>query len=185
MLLLLPPIIILMFVFSAPIIKIFYGSLYLASAFPMSILVVGVGFLTVFYIMSFAVNGMGKVKIPMLIAFFGAILNILLSYFLIKNYALMGAAIATSLSSLVVMAIILYFIKKYFKVLVNFKSLLKITLASFTIYLISFLFPRAGNLIFIIWVLILLGIYFIILYMLREIKNEDIEILKKLSSKIQ
>jgi len=183
MLLLLPPIIILMSVFSAPIIKLFYGSPYSASAYPMSILAIGVGFLTVFYIMSFAVNGAGKVKTPMLIAFFGAVLNIFLNYFLIKNYALTGAAIATSLSSLAVMIIMLYFIKKYFKVLIDFKSLLKITLASFAICLTSLFFPKAENLVFIIWVLILLAIYFILLYILREIKKEDIAIFKKLISR--
>jgi len=119
----------------------------------------------------------------MLIAFFGAVLNIFLNYFLIKNYALTGAAIATSLSSLAVMIIMLYFIKKYFKVLIDFKSLLKITLASFAICLTSLFFPKAENLVFIIWVLILLAIYFILLYILREIKKEDIAIFKKLISR--
>ncbi|MCD6149967.1 oligosaccharide flippase family protein [bacterium] len=183
MLLLLPPIIILMSAFSIPIIKLFYGAPYSASAFPMSILTVGVGFLTVFYIMSFAVNGAGKVKIPMWIAFSGAMLNILLNYFLIKNYALTGAAIATSLSSLTIMVIMLYFIKKYFKILIDFKSLFKIILASVIMYYTSFLFPKTENLIFIIWALILLAIYFIILYILREINSEDIRIFKKLISK--
>lgn len=184
MLLLLPPIIILMSVFSVPIIKLFYGAPYLASAYPMSILAVGVGFLTVFYIMSFAVNGAGKVKIPMLIAFFGATLNIFLNYFLIKNYALTGAAIATSLSSLTVMIIILYFVKKHFKVLTNLKNLFNVALASLAVYFISFLFPKTENLIFIIWALIFSVIYFILLYILREIKSEDIEIFRKLFKKI-
>ena len=183
MLILLPPVIILMSVFSAPIIKLFYGYSYSDAAFPMSILAVGVGFLTVFYIMSFAVNGAGKVKVPMFTALFGAALNIFLNYFLIKNYALAGAAVATSLSSLAVMVIMLFFVKKYFKVLVSFKTLLKVMPAAFTIYLISSFFLKTENLIFIIWALIILAIYFTILYILREIKKEDVQLLKKLISK--
>jgi len=81
------------------------------------------------------------------------------------------------------MTIILYFIKKYFKVLINLKTLLKIMLASFVIYFASTFIPKTENLIFIIWALILLVMYFIILYILREIKKEDIEIFKKLISR--
>ncbi len=183
MLLFLPPLIISMSIFSTPIIKIFYGTSYADSAFPMSILAIGVGFLTIFYIMSFAVNGAGKVKIPMFIALFGVMLNITLNYFLIEKYALAGAAIATSLSSLSVMLVMLYFVKKYFGVLFNIKSLLKVTLASLVICLASWLLPEEKNMYFVIWALLLLVIYLIIISILREFKKEDIEIFKKLISR--
>jgi stage V sporulation protein B len=148
----------------------------------MSILAYGVGFLTIFYVMSFVLNGAGKTKIPMWISIFGVILNTALNYILIKRYALAGSAIATTITSFVTMAAILYYIHRDFGVLIKLKSLLKISAAGIIMYLISLFFSK-GEFIFVLWSALLLLIYLIILYVLKEITSADLKYLRDIISR--
>ena len=182
MLIFLIPTVILMAQFSAPIIKLFYSAKYLDAAYPMSILAYGVGFLTIFYVMSFVANGAGKTKIPMWISIFGVILNTILNVILIKKYALAGSAIATSITSFVVMLAILYYIQKDFGTLIKIKSLLKMIFAGIIMYLASLFFSQ-GTFIFLLWSVALLSLYLFILILLKEITLTDFEYLKSIISK--
>lgn len=178
MLILLIPSIVLMNVFAGPLIHLFYGNNYADAAYPMSILVWGVGFLTVFYVMSFVMNGAGKVKIPMIIATIGFIINTILNYVLIGLYGLTGSAVATSITSGIITCIMLYCLNRSFQVKIKLKSLFKMILAGIVMFLTSWLFPK-GEFIFILWSIILFGVYLLILYILGEIKKEDIAYLQK------
>lgn len=182
MIILLVPSVILMAVFSRPIIEIFYSAKYIDAALPMSILVFGVGFLTIFYVMSFVMNGAGKTKIPMIISIAGVIINVVLNYILIKKYALIGSAFATSITSFAIMLIMLYYLHRDFKVSFNLKSLSKVTLAGLLMYFLARLFSQ-GQFIFILWSVILFAFYLIVLYLLKEIKKEDIEFFKGVISR--
>lgn len=181
MLLLLVPIIILMSIYSRPIIKIFYSDRYIGAAYPMSILVWGVGFLTVFYVFCFVMNGAGKVKKPMILSAIGLIINTALNYILIKRYGITGSAIATSISSAIVTFIMLYYIWKDFGVKINLVGFSKMILAGGIMYAASLLFNR-GELIFMLWSSILFALYIIMLIILGEIKKTDIENVRKLIS---
>lgn len=172
MLILLVPAVILMSVFARPIIQIFYSSEYIEAALPMSILVWGVGFLTIYYVFCFVMSGAGRVKKAMVISLIGLALNTALNYFFIKKYGITGSAIATSITSAAITFIMLYYIWKDFQVKIALKSFLKIVLAGALTYTASLLFSR-GKIIFILWSLILLVFYFFVLYLLKEIKKED------------
>ncbi|MDH4330820.1 MAG: flippase [Candidatus Moranbacteria bacterium] len=182
MFLLLFPIIALMSAFSASIITFFYGSDFAPAASAMQILVVGMSFLTIFYVLSFAINGAGKVKVPMWIAFFGMTINIILNYFLISKFGLLGASSATSITSLFVMLLGIYFTKKEFGVSVNMNSFAKIILSSIIIFFLSTFFPQS-QFMFIAYSVILLVIYFTLLYMFKELNQKDLGIIKKLLRK--
>ncbi len=176
------PISILMSVYSAPILQIFYGQIFLDAAGPMSILMSVVAFITVFYIMAFALNGAGKVKTPMAVSFVGLAVNIVLSYFLIKKYALLGAATATSITSLVAMVLILAYSYRFFGYLFKFSSFLKIALASSVMYFLSTFFPK-GHYAFIAWSAILFAIYLLLLFALKEFGSRELELAKQLLKK--
>ena len=178
MLILLVPSVILMSIYSQPIIEIFYSARYSAAAFPMSILVWGVGFLTIFYVLCFVMSGANKVKKPMFISIIGLIINTALNYFLIKKYGLAGSAAATSITSALITFVMLYYIWTDFKVAIRLKNIAKIGLAGALMYLASFIFPRE-NLTFILWSVLLFAFYLFILYLLREIKKEDLVFLKE------
>jgi stage V sporulation protein B len=182
MVMFLVPISILMAVFSRPIIKIFYSMKYIEAAGPMSILMAGVAFLTVFYVLAFALNGAGKVKVPMIISFIGLSINIVFSYFFIKKYSLIGAAAATSITSFAIMILILIYTYRYFGYLFSFKSFLKIVFASGVMYFLSLLFSK-GQFIFILWSAILMAAYLLMLYILREFGPRELAIVKDIISR--
>jgi len=182
MTILLVPSVILMSQFSAPIIKLFYSAKYLDAAYPMSILAYGVGFLTIFYVMSFVLNGAGKTKIPMWIAIFGVIINSSLNYFMIKQYGLAGSAIATTITSFATMVAVLYYIQRDFGVLIHIKSIFKMFIAGSVVYFASRLFSQ-GEFIFLIWSALLFAGYLIILYFLGEVTKADLDYLKQVVSK--
>ncbi len=182
MVILLFPGVILMLVFALPIIQFFYGSEFLASAIPMSILSLGVGFLTIFYVMSFVVNGAGKVRVPMWISFWGLLINILLNYIFIKNWSIVGSATATSITSFLIMLVMLVFVRREFGVFLRLKSLSKIILASATMLWVSIYLPKTEDT-FIFYAIFLLAIYFAVLLVLQEIKKEDWQVFRKLTGK--
>ncbi|HPN54447.1 MAG TPA: flippase [Candidatus Moranbacteria bacterium] len=182
MTILLVPSVILMSQFAEPIIQIFYGHKYLAAAFPMSILAYGVGFLTIFYVMSFVLNGAGKTKIPMFISIFGVIVNTILNYILINKYGIAGSAIATTITSFVVMLAILHYVRRDFGVILELKSLLKIIFSGGLMFTASLFFSK-GEFIFIAWSVILFAGYLLILYVLGEITKNDLEYIKHIIAK--
>jgi len=181
MLVLLVPMIILMSIFARPIIKLFYSSEYIGAAYPMSILVWGVGFLTIYYVFCFVMSGAGRVKKPMVLSIIGLAINTVLNYVLIKKYGIAGSAAATSITSFFIALIMLYYIWKDFGVSIKIKSLAKIGLAGTLTYFASFLFDK-GELIFMLWSAILFSFYAGILLLLREIKKEDWPLLKAILS---
>lgn len=182
MIILLLPVIVLMFVYATPIVNLFYGSEYLDAVLPMQVLILGMGFLTIFYVMSFVFSGAGLVKLPMYIALSGMILNAGLNYILIKMYGIIGSAAATSITSVIIVLILLFFIHRHFQGLIKFFNFAKMLAAAVAMYAVSLFLP-AQNLMFLFWSIILTAIYFTILYILQEIKKEDLDLLKKLIAK--
>jgi O-antigen/teichoic acid export membrane protein len=168
--------------FAKPIINIFYGAKYLEAVLPMAVLVYGVGFLTIFYVMCFVMNGAGKTKIPMLISIIGLALNSVLNYFFILKYGIIGSAWATTVSSFLAMLLMVYFLYREFAVVISIKTLIRVILASGGLYFVSKLFSNQGYA-FIAWSVILFAVYLIFLYILREIKREDLSLLKEIISR--
>ncbi len=176
------PISVLMSVYSAPILQIFYGHKFLDAAGPMSILMSGVAFLTVFYVMAFALNGAGKVKAPMIISFVGLAANIILSYFFIRKYSLLGAAAATSITSLLVMILVLAYSYRFFGYLFKLSSFLKIVVSSAVMYFLS-TFLGGGHYVFVIWSVVLFAVYLGILFAFKEFGPSDLELMGQLLKK--
>jgi stage V sporulation protein B len=176
------PISILMSVYSAPILQIFYGKKFIDAAGPMSILMSGVAFLTIFYVMAFALNGAGRVKAPMWIAFAGLAVNVALSYILIQKYALVGAAAATSITSGVAMILVLAYAFNFFGYLFKLSSFLKIVFASAILYILAMFLP-GGHFIFILWSAILFAIYILLLYIFGEFGMREIASVRQMISR--
>lgn len=173
------PIILLMVVYADPLIALFFGSSFAGSVFPMQILVVGVGFLTIFYILSFALNGAGKVKIPMYIALFGMIANAGLNVILIKKFGIVGSATATSIISVIITLIIIFYSLKFFGIFIEIKNILKIVSSGVLMFLFSYFFPPQ-KWFFILWSLILSGIYLGALFLMKEFTREDLDFFRRI-----
>ncbi len=182
MVILLLPMVILMAVFARPILVDFYGIKYAAAAPVMAVLEGGIGFLTIFYVMSFALTGAGKTRIPMIISVFGLALNTVLNYIFVQKFSIVGSALGTATTSIAITIPMLYYVYRDFGIFMELKSFLKILLASAAMFFASFLFSQ-GQVAFIFWSLILFALYLLTLYILGEITKDDITYLKTISKK--
>lgn len=177
MIMLLVPIVILLNTYASSVIKFIYGAKYLDATLSLQILAFGIGCLTVFYILSFALNGAGKNRVPMWIAGGGMILNAVLNYILVHKYGIVGSAAATSITSLVVMLITVTYTHRYFEGIISTATLIKMAFAGAIMYALS-LILTSQNLIFFAWSIILSIVYFGLLYLFKEIKKSDVDIIR-------
>ncbi len=171
------PAITLLAVFAPSALQLFYGSAYSEATEALRILSVGLGFLTVFYILAFVLNGAGHNKIPMWTALAGMIINGILNFYLIPRLGILGAAIATTTTSFLIMIMAIIKTEKYVSSFLNFISILKYFITTAVIGIVASYLPQ-GEFIFIIWSILLMIFYFIILWLLEEIKQADLETLK-------
>jgi stage V sporulation protein B len=179
MVLILIPLAVIMFVYPVPIIQFFFGNRYIDAAFPFQILSSGISFLALFYVMCFALNGAGMIKIPMYTALGGMILNGILNYFFVLRYGINGSAIATALTSILITIIILFYIRKHFDGLMKPVKFMKFIAAGVVMYLASFFFPPQ-KWIFFLWGIILCGVYVLVLYAIGEFTKVDLQTFKKI-----
>ncbi len=177
--LLLFPMITLLIAYAPQILTLFYGTRYIEASTPMSIFSVGVGFLTVFYVLSFALNGAGLVKIPMKLSFFGFLGMIVLNFLLIPVYGLIGAALSTTLISAFLMVSILVYTNIHFHSKISLRTILASLLGA-TIIFIATRYMFSGIYSFILSGTILFFFYFGLLKIFGELKSSDIEPLSKL-----
>jgi stage V sporulation protein B len=167
----------LLSIFAPSAIRLFSGSEYLVAREALGIIAFGMGFLTIFYILAFVLKGVGENLISMKIALLGGITNSVLNFFLINQWGLRGAAIATSLTSLLVMILAIYFARKKLGSFLPGLDLIKYLLATGVISLLASSLPP-GKFLFLIWTIFLMGGYFILLWMLRAFNQKDWQYLK-------
>ena len=172
------PLVTLLALYSKQSILLIYGKEYLEAVYPMSIYVIGAGFLTVFYVLSFALNGAGLVKIPMWLTLFGLIINATLNFMLIPRYELIGASISVVITALLLMIGTLIYIKKHFSVHMPIMLWIMSIVAALVMVFVSMLLPE-GTLTFMISGAILCTIYFGILRFTGQLTDRDIDMFTK------
>lgn len=177
--LLLFPMVTLLIAYAPQMLHLFYGARYEDAAAPMNIYALGVGFLTVFYVLSFALNGAGQVKIPMKLTFFGVIGMIVLNFLLIPKWQLIGAALSTTIVCFVLMFCILIYTERHFSVRLSFKTVLLSLLSALIVTALARVLPH-GTYSFLIFGSALFVLYFVLLKLFGELKPSDIAPFTKL-----
>jgi stage V sporulation protein B len=143
----------------------------------LKILIIGISFLSVFIITSMIIIGSGKPIIPMIIGLAMVPISAILNYLLIPLLNLDGAAYSTTITALIGMIISLIYILYHFKILMSLASLIKIIIGSIGIFLIASFIQPSGFLLIPIFIALII-VYLGILYILKEIKPEDINLIK-------
>lgn len=177
------PFVTLLIIYAPQVLHLFYGTAYGEASGPMSIFVIGVGFLTIFYVLSFALNGAGLVKIPMRLTLFGFLGMICLNVLLIPPLALSGAALATTLTSFFLMLGILFYTRRHFNVHLSLKTITLSLCSSFLITLLSFVLPQ-GTYSFLFSGVVLFCSYFVLLKLFGELRSTDTDPFMKLFKKV-
>jgi O-antigen/teichoic acid export membrane protein len=132
------PIAVVMMAFSGDMMRVFYGAQYESGGLAMSIFTLGMLFSCVSYTVSLALAAMRLVKIELIIAVIGGIVNIALNFFLIPIVGMEGAALASLVSFFITAILLLHFGEK----LLGFKQpddVHKLMLAALISFLIVFL----------------------------------------------
>jgi len=164
---------------SRDLISLVYTGRYLAASAPLSILIFGLTFLSLFIILTTVITASGNPKISLLIVLTLLVVNIVLNRALVSFYGLTGAALATTVTGFLGVIISGIYVYKHFHSLTSLLSLLRIILASSIIYIIARSFSTSG--IFLIgFYLGILVIYFVLLFVFREIRKEDIQVAKNI-----
>ncbi len=179
MIMVIMPLMVGMIVYASPIIQFFFGHRYITAVPSFQILTLGISFLAIFYVMCFALNGAGKIKITMYLGLSGMVLSAVLNYFFISRLGIIGSAIATSLTSILITIFILIYAQRFFCQLIKFRQLFNFVLAGVVMYGVSFFFPPQKWM-FLLWGVILLGVYLLTLVVLKEFTGEDLKVYRKI-----
>lgn len=164
---------------SGTVIDVFYSNKYSGAASSLSILIFGGAFSIILTILASVVIACDKPKVVMYFALILFPVDIILNRTLIPVYGLNGAAMATTITFLFGCVILGFYIYYRFKALMGFYSFLKISLASIVIYVISKKFSIVGMAIIGEYIFLFI-LYFLLLFLFKEIKKEDIQTFKEL-----
>ena len=159
------------------LIQTVYSSKFVGAGASLSILIFGLSFFSVLMILSTIIMATGRPKISVVIAFGIVPINIVLNLILIPRYQLVGSALATSISFLCGLSIAAAYVYGKFKTLINPLSLLRISMASVIIYIISNIFPVSG-IALIGHYMFLFALHIALLFLFGEIQKEDIRVVK-------
>lgn len=177
------PLVTLLSVYANEILHFFYGNRYNGAAAAMQVFAIGVGFLTVFYVLAFALNGAGLVRIPLRLTFVGFLGMIALNYALIPPFGIVGAALATTIVSGILMLAILVYTEIHFRAKLSTKLFLVSLASAISIaFLAIYIFPR-GPWIFLFSSALLTMLYYGALRLAGELKDDDITLLFKVFRK--
>tara|TARA_Y100000310_G_C20698261_1_gene827258 strand:+ start:3376 stop:4863 length:1488 start_codon:yes stop_codon:yes gene_type:complete len=168
------PLVLVTISYSSFIIEILYGSQYVLAANTLKILVIGMIFAALLSINIKFFAGIGKPAITSLLIYVGAIFNLIVNIILIPKIGIIGAAISTSISYIMMMMISMIKLKKYIEIKYPLLIWIKTIIASLIFFsIIAFL---KINLTLNIWIesgliLFISGIIYIILLFLFKIIN--------------
>lgn len=177
------PLCVLISLFSTPVLVILFGHVYVPSSGVLSVLVIGMSFYSIFMISSSILQGTGNPRLPMYILLVGTVVNILLNYVLVYYMGIIGAALATSLTTCILMIVIMYFVIRYTKISIPWKNILMIVLSNIILMIPCLIIPKTiiGSII-----ALLLGIiiYILSLIFLKVLTKRDIGFFSQYFNKI-
>lgn len=178
------PLCILISVFSTPIIKILFGSVYIPGSGVLSILVIGMSFYSIYMISSSILQGTGNPKLPMYILLIGTLINIILNALFVYTLGIIGAAIGTTITTCILMIIIMYFVIKKTNISLPWTNILRIILSNIILMIVCLIIPKTifGSILgFIIGSII----YILSLIRLKVLTKRDLNFFNQYLNKIQ
>jgi len=182
------PLVLLMILFSKQVLYILYGAEYIAGALVLCILGFGYLIISVFSPTNQLIQVIGRTRLIMVNTSVGAVLDVILNFWLIPIHGIEGAGVATAFSLLAVNALAfievhvstgiqplrLNYAKILFASIISAVFVYAITRSSFKIIPISVL---------IIMFSLYMGIYFLLLLIIRTFEKEDVLIMKAIEAK--
>ncbi len=156
-----------------PLVMLLYRSEYVAAAYPLAILSVGMAALTLAYLFAVVINAAGRPAISAAAAVGMVALSVAINISLIPKYGLAGAAAATSFASFASAAILFLVVHSKVGTPFSFLSLAKISAASAVVLVIALQVNLQNKFLLPVLYAFLAVIYLLSLLVLRELKKDD------------
>ncbi len=178
------PLFLIISVLSQDIIRLLFGEEYIKAVIPLIILSFGYFIYSLSDISMNILSSLNKTKTIFGVIAFFAICNGIMNYFLIQTYGLIGAAISTSISFIIGGVLMIKVSHKYSKMHPFMFKYKKILVAFLITSIMAILIKRymgfSPVLNIIIFIILISIVYITLLFKLKIIENEDIELIKNL-----
>jgi len=179
MLMILIPLTLLMSSTSGEIVSLVYSSSFAPAQSLLSVLIFGLGLLSIFLILINIIMGAGKQQLALGIALLLVPADIGLNLWLVPAHGLLGAAYATTITALTGVIVAVSYVLYRFKALIGVGHLLKICGASAVTFIVLFYITIPA--LFLVPVCIgLVILYLGILVLLKVINRKDLDALKRM-----
>ena len=177
------PMCVIISMFSIPLIQLLFGNVYTPGSGVLSILVIGMSFYSVYMISSSILQGTGNPRLPMYILLGGTVLNIALNAVFVKMMGIIGAAIATTITTGILMSVIMILVIKTTKISIPWKNILLVLICNLILMAVCFVIPKTlfG---LILGIVIGSSIYIVSLIMLKVLTKRDITFFSQYMNKI-
>ena len=177
------PMCVLISMFSVPVIQLLFGEVYTPGSGVLSILVIGMSFYSIYMISSSILQGTGNPRLPMYILLLGTVVNIALNAFFVKLMGIIGAAIATTITTGILMIVIMLLVIKTTKISIPWKNILLVLICNLILMVVCYVIPKTliG---LIIGIIIGSAIYIVSLIRLKVLTKRDINFFSQYMNKI-
>lgn len=157
---------------SRPLITLFFSHEYVASAPILTILMVGIGCLAFYLLLTNIVAGAGKAKIGLVITLFLLAISVGLGLYLIPRYGLLGAAWQTTIAGGVGLALLGFYTFRSFGIPIPMRSTINVLVASAAAVAPTYMWQASALTLPLQYILI--GcLYLLVLFLLGEITMQD------------
>lgn len=161
------------------LITLFYGAKYLDAALPLTILIFGGTFFSLFLLFTTIIAASGKPGCAFFISGITLVADFVLNYLLVLRYGMLGAAVAATIAMVFGFAISCVYLRRRFGVTVKVR---KVAVIIFSAMISCFLFrllPTNG-----FWIILSYlacgSAYIALLFLFRVTRRKDIDFVKKL-----
>lgn len=130
--------------FASPILQLLYftNPSYVAGASSLAILSIGMTFYSLFSISTSIIQGIGNPRVPMYILVLGAILCLILNWWLVPIMGIAGGALATTLACLAMMIPVMYFAFRLTGTSPQLRPITKMVIAAIVMGIIALIIPK-------------------------------------------
>ncbi len=156
-----------------PLVMLLYRSEYVAAAYPLAILSVGMAALTLAYLFAVVINAAGRPAVAAATAVGMVSLSVAMNIALVPKYGLAGAAAATSFASFASAAILFLVVHSKIGSPFRLLSLARISAASAVVLAAALQFDIQNKFLLPVLYAFLGALYLLALFVLRELKKDD------------
>ncbi len=164
---------------SRELITLFFTREYVSAAPVLTVLMVGLGALSFYLLLTNIVAGAGKAHVSLGITICMLVISAGLGMTLIPQYGLIGAAWQTTITGLLGLVMLGMYTFRTFRIPYPIKSIVHIVIATIVMILPTYAW-KASSLLLPVQYILLIGVYIAILWLLGEIKKEDTLLLASL-----